>query len=512
MKKDNTFTFNTSISREGYTDKKEAQLCLSNKGAKIIGKSKMAFKEQTVSVTEFLDYAVNGHSFCNLFSFDENKKYLIRNAYRSKRGEWCSTLTYPVYKTGDNKGYFKMNFKSDEYFRGSQTIFVDVDFTHYDSLESYISCLTYKPTCGYYSYSDKKDKRGLISRRFRLVYVFDTELSADRFRDITFYLYDSIVADTKEQMYDTCGCSYSQYMNGGNNTDTYRSDIIYSENEFPVYHIYEPEVEEVSSEVEETGNKRNTKTISFTSELISDMLFNQSYEYVVRKWYAMGLRYIVRTELDFNDNYYVTTTEDYVELPYIVNRVEDGQHRRRKLYKRAALRRLMKEDITPDEMLYNLYIDRYKFFDNTDNVLDIECLIERVKRAYKTDIKDIRDMYTFKNKKFVINSEVTDKRKAVAAARRDITDSLIGEMYDCDMTVKENLSVIQEAGYKLSLSSLYEWCKRYNIEKKKPSTRRSKEVVTGYNPELSIRENMKVMGCKKNQVEKAKREWTISHT
>lgn len=504
MKKDNTFKFRTSISREGYEDKKTAQLCLSTKSAKAIGKVKMAFKEQEVTVDEFIDYAISGHAFCNLFKFDENKKYLFTNAYRDKNGIYHSTYTFPIYKVGLNKGCFKLSFKSDAFFRGSQTVFVDVDFTHYDSLESYISCLTYKPTCAYYSYSDNIDKHGIISRRFRLVYVFDTELNSQEFRSITFQLYDSIVNDTKEQMYDMCGCSYSQYMNGSNIEESYKSEIIYSKDDFSLNYVVEQEEEEVPAESKETAIKEESKAITFDAELLEDLMMNKPYEFVVRKWYAKGLRYFTRSQVEFGDNFYVTTTEDFIKLPYFVNKVEDGHHRRRKLYKRAALRRLMKNDTTPDEILYNLYIDRYRFFDNTDEVLDINCLIERVKRAYKTDVEEIKEMNTFTAPKFVINDTVSDKRNAVAAARKDITDTIIGEMYDCSATVKTNLETLKAAGYSISQTRLYKWCNDYNVKPVKSSTRKKKEIVEGYNPNLSVRENMKVMGCTMYQVLKAR--------
>lgn len=493
MKKDLEFTFRTSISREGYQDKDTAKMCLSSITAKKVNKVKMAFKEQEVTVDEFLDYAVNGHAFCNLFKFDENKKYWINSTKQHP------TFTYPVYKRGVNEGYFKLSFKSDEFFYGSQTVFVDIDFTHFDSLTDYISCLRYTPTCAYYSYSDNADKHGVISRRFRLVYVFDSVLNANEFRNATFTIYDSIIKDTEEPMSDLCGCSYSQYMNGSNSKEIFNSSIIYSKNDFPEYVL----PTEVVYQVEEEKPVEAEKPL-FTEELLNDMEY-APYEYVVRKWFAKGLRYITRTEVDFGDNYYVTTTDDFVQLMYIGNKVSDGEHRRKKLYIRCALRRLMKEDITADELLYNLFIDRYKFIDNSDEVITIEVLMNKVKAALKTDLLKIKEMCSETNKpSFVINSTVSDKRQAVANARKEITNQLIGEMYDVNATVKANQIVMQEAGYKVSLSRLYKFCEDFNIKTVKPSTRHKKAIVEGYNPDLSIRENMKVMGCTMHQVLKAK--------
>lgn len=493
MKKDLEFKFRTSISREGYQDKDTAKMCLSSLTAKKVGKVKMAFKEQTVTVDEFLDYAVKGHAFCNLFEFDENKKYWINSTKAHK------SLTYPIYTRGANKGYFKLSFKSDEFFKGSQTVFVDIDFTHFASISDYISCLTYQPTCAYYSYSDGLDKKGIVSRRFRLVYIFDSILNATEFRDVTFTLYDSIVRDTEEPMYDSCGCSYSQYMNGGNKQEIYNSSIIYSKDDFPAFEL----PVEVNYQVEEE-KPVESKEITFTDELVVDMTY-APYEHVVRKWWAKGLRYFTQTEVDFGDKYYITTTDDFVRLPYSPNKIEDGNHRRKKLFVRACLRRLMKKDVTPDELLYNLFIDTYKFFDNSNGEIDIDCLQRKVINAYKMDIEEIKEMSKdFYKPSFVISSTVEDKRKAVGEARTDITNQLIGEMYDVNATVKANQIVMQEAGYKVSLSRLYKFCEDFNIETVKPSTRQKKAIVEGYNPNLSVRENMKAMNCTMYQVLKAK--------
>lgn len=485
MYRNENFKFKVSISREGYEDKETVKMCLTQARARELGKQKLAFKEQEVTPSEFLDYAVKGYAFCNLFEFDVNKKYWIKSGRR-----W--TKAAPVYKRGLNKGYFKLNFKADEFFKGSQTIFVDVDFTKFDDIKDYINCLRYKPTCVYTSYSDRKEKQGIISRRFRLVYVFDSILNQTQFKYATFFLYETIVDDTKEPMWDLCGCSPSQYMNGSNKEESYISNIIYSFDDVVISHPVEPEIEEVIQ----------PKQITFTEELVKDME-QLPYEFVVRKWFAKGLRYITKTQVEF-DNYYTTTTEDYLSLFYIPTKVADGNHRRKKLYIRAALRRLIK-DFTPDELLYNLFIDRNQFFDNSDNVLTIEVLENKVKAALKTDIEAIKEMAAgYSKPTFVINPEISNKREAVAMARTEITDSKIGLLYDTSLTVKENIDKMQENGYNVSLSRVYKWCEDYSIETVKPATRQKKDIVEGYNPKLSIRENMKVMNCTMYQVQRAK--------
>ena len=491
------FTFKTSISREGYPDKATAKACLSSISAKAIKREKMAFKQQEVTVDEFLNYAVNGYAFCNLFQFDKDKEYWVKSGNR-----W--TKTTPIYKRGLNKGCFKLNFKSDEFFFGSQTVFVDIDYTHFQEISDYINSLTYKPTCAYTSYSDRANKLGIVSRRFRLVYVFDTILDKEQFKNITFYLYNTIVTDTDEPMYDSCGCSYSQYMNGSNSNETYSTNIIYKASDF-IKHTEEIDdmydIDELEEELE--------NNITFSSELLDDMTYSP-YEFVVRKWWAKGLRYFTQTEVEFN-GFYTTTTEDFVRLPYSQEKIQDGHHRRKKLFVRACLRRLMKET-TPDELLYNLYIDRNKFFNNEDGAIDLDCLQRKVVNAYKMDLDEIKEISKdFYKPKFVINPTTEDKRKAVADARTDITNTIISNIYDTSATVKANQETLKEAGYNVSISRLYKFCEEFNITPVKPTTRKKKEIKEGYNPNLSIRENMKVMGCTLYQVMKAKDIFNSTH-
>lgn len=484
------FKFRISISREGYQDKQTAKMCLSSFTSKQIGKEKMAFMERYVSIDEFIDYAIHGHSFCNLFSFNDKLQYWI------KSGKGHYTKTYPVYKRGNNKGYFKLSFKSDEFFAGSQTVFVDIDYTHFNSIEEYINCLTYKPTAAYYSYSDLVEKQGIISRRFRLVYIFDSVLSADQFKNITFVLYDTIVKDTQEEMYDSCGCSYSQYMNGSNSKEYIKTNIIYSASDFTNFDFNTITLPEEEKPAE--------SKFEISKELLNDITY-LPYERVIRKYFDKGFRYITKTDLDFEGRYYTTTTDDYVSLMYMPEKLTDGNQRRKKLYLRASLRRLAKQDITPDELLYNLIIDVYKFFDNSDGAITTEVLVNKVKAAFSTSMEDIKAMNAaYSHPNFVINPEVKDKHAAIAEARKEMTDEKIGYMYDINLSVRANQAAMKEFGYNVSVSRLYKWCSTNNIQPIKSKTRKT-EVKTGYNPLLSIRENMKVMNCTMHQVLKAKK-------
>ena len=223
------FKFNIQVSKYNYKNKLEATAALSNKTAKLNNVGRMCFKREQLTINEFIEKATNGYAFSYLFDYNPNKKYLIQT--NKKYG--YKTFAYPEYKRGINKGYMKINFKRDEFFAGTQTIFVDIDETNYNSITEYVNTLPIKPTCCYTTFSNKLNKAGSTSIRFRMVYIFDRVLNKVEFKSIAQNLKDTIEISTKEPIYDVCWLAQSQYFNGGNDTaDTYNSNVIYNADEW----------------------------------------------------------------------------------------------------------------------------------------------------------------------------------------------------------------------------------------------------------------------------------------
>lgn len=526
MKKIIDYKFRTSVSREGYPDKETARACLSAKGAKAVGRKKMAFKEEEVTVNEFVNYATNGYAFCNLFQFNETDQYKLYKKY-----PWAKA--FPVYRRGPNKGFFKLEIKSDEFFRGAQTVFVDIDDTSFTSLPDYINNLTYTPTIVYPSFSDCLNKKGKTSRRFRLVYVFDKVLDRGEFEAVTQALYEKIEKDTEEPIADNCGARPSQYMNGTYSKETYTTDWVYDVTDFrkkveltaaergemtDFSWLLDDETDEIEGKcgdeddfdktaIEEIKPKKGKKTVKVSDEIYRDSI-DGNYEKFIRKWFAKGMRYVTKTEFKEEEfaGYFYKLTEgtDYCELYYFREKVKDGEERRKKLYRRAALRRLINPDITPNELFYNLVVDCYKFFDNSDGVLTADLLLKKVESAFSLPIDEIRKMNTTSTT-FVINPYMVKEKfqhKARAMARREIMDMKIETLYDESISVSENLKKMEEGGFKVSKTRLYKWIYDYRIQTVKSNT---VEELKGYDPKLSLRDNAKRLGCTIYQVRKTKK-------
>ncbi len=503
MKIIDNFKFRTNVSVETYKDKKEATACLSAAGANAVGKSKMAFKEQSVSVAGFLGLATSGHAFCNLFDFDPNTEY------------WVSTssgqhyLSYPVYRKGENKGAMKLSFKSDQFFKGSQTVFVDIDFTRYTTIDDYVSTLTWKPTCVYMSFSDNKEKHGVVSRRFRLVYVLDEVVGLDDFRKISRTISDRVVLDTGEPMDDDCGTRVSQYMNGvfGNN-ETYQTDCIYSVSDF----IGEGVDNIDSPKLPDDEGEQGPPPIAFNKQMLDDMATLWYDEFM--HYYSKKYKYFYRTERpekeEWIDGLYQLADENYLQLWYYRERQVDGQMRRRKLFKNACLRRLMRPDVDPDTLLFNLYVDFVRFFDNSDKVITLDTLKRKVVNAMKLSQEQLlaycnwEIQYWHRNRpKFICKSGIVTTRGQLSTISKKIRWAEIDKVYDKTKSISENAEAID-----VPISTLYRYCSDKWIDTNpnrgmtKEEQREAKREDKGrkillfkrlYDPDLTLRENMAKM-------------------
>lgn len=483
MKTDKNFKFTLNISNEGYKDKKEATCCLSSKGAQAIGRKKMCFFENTLTVDEFLNKAQSGYSFCALFRFEAGKKYWYTNTKKQH------FLAYPHYtrdsKTATKDG-LKIDFKRDEYFSGSQVIFIDIDYTSYNDINTYIEKLTFKPTCVYMSYSDNKEKHNIVSRRFHLVYVFDKVLTTE-FGVVSKILSTALEIDTKEPLEDKCGENMSQYMNGCfGNKENYSTYTIYSIEDIIEYknnilfnnieHIDDKDTT-INLELEKKDNtlykEENHNTVEesiFDEELLKlfDTYHNgNDYERFLktRKWETLrqNTKYYYRVEKEeWINDIYQQVDENYFKLFWYVNTVKDGSKRRKGLYERMCLRRVINPSISVEELVVNTIIDIIRFYDNEDGVLNsdfirrniescLELTVEEIEESFAGELKYLRK--TSKPKKGIIY-------KNKKSHSRITTFEILDPYYDVNLSVKDNLVNLNDVyGFVVKKSTIYDYLK-----------------------------------------------------
>lgn len=516
MIQDNNFYFEIGLSVNSYNSKEETKLCLSTIGAKSAKMDKLAFyNHTTISVDEFEYYATNGYCFCNLFKYDKDKKYYKENT--NPKYPFKFTYEYPEYKKGNNKGAMKLTFKSDDFFEGSQCVFVDIDRTSFLTMADYIGVLTYKPTFSYCTYSDKI--KG--TRKFRLCYVFDSILDEYQFFQVSKAIHTSIVSDTNEEMDDDCGTRESQYFNGTiNKEETYRSNFIYSYSDF---NISNNNIIDNNNNITSSTNPSNSSTITttiyhgwqnegqfettateideFESEEIVvvskpelDMNFVSDMERLdyeeLTHYYSKQYKFYWRLESkEWIDGKFQYVDENYFRLYFNVERLKDGMCRRKKLYQRMCLRRVINPDATPNEILFNAYMDLHKFIDNTEDIITIQDLVRNVKSCFKFSVDDIVEKFDgmiklAKEHTQPKNGKIYKNKSVIKAANQ----SEISLYYNTSLTPKQNLEVLKQNGVNVSLSSIYRYCKANNIN----TSITDDEILSLLDLNLSVRKN-KVM-------------------
>jgi hypothetical protein len=537
MRIDTNFIFEIGHSLDHYDSKDKAKIALSYKRIKEYNKgienpdeqlSKMAFVRESLSVTRFAEMATSGYTFCNLFSYDPNRQY-------RSTGRW-HTKFWPEYRKYKNKGGMKMQMKSDIYYEGCQCFFVDIDYTEFISVKDYIAALKLKPTVVYMSYSDNVYKidskqknnlkydpqRGVKSRRFRLCYVFNEIIyGKENFKTISSVINKMVEDSTHEVVQDDCGKSMSQYFNGSVNKEVYVTGYVYEMADFNINtHTYYNESPREGQQILDMLNHDIVKSMSNcckrhhepSSWLIIDME-RLSYDEFMH-YYRNKYRYIYRKDDGTWEDGCQIVGEDFFKFYFHKNKLKDGEKRRRKLYERMCLRRLMFPDITADEVLFNAYEDLYRIIDNSKDPISIDCLARNVKSAFKLSIDEIRQRFS-SNIKYLSslkpkNGLIYDVRGAKTVSERntkmrEIRWRKYDRLYDADLSPRENAIRL---GCKER--TMRRFCKDRGIPtSKKVSDEFIRQMI---NLSLSIRGNInyfkeaKKIGLSKDRISRIKKE------
>nr|DAN76839.1 MAG TPA: hypothetical protein [Caudoviricetes sp.] len=510
MEKRQDFKLTTNLSKCGYVSKDDCTAAIMNNRQylKEKGMETMRFKEVVLTVDEFVEKIINGYSFCALYEYEVGKKLYINSNVR------------PYYtEPTERDGYMKRCIKRTDYWKSTQVISVDIDETNHKDIEKYLTHLTYQPTITYTTFSDKLKNNGM--RRFRLVYVFDRQLNKEEFKALSTALHKKVSYDTVEAVKDSCGKRLDQYFCGTHTgAEIYKSYNIYSIEDIEGYN-------EALAELMES-KKDSNDALGYDEEMLKDMK-HKGYKKFMQKYHSK-YKYFYQSEICWGENdVYKLVDENFYYLYFSWNRkFKDGEGRRRKLTAYAKIRRLIKPSVTPSELLFNLYVDRERFFDNSDKQLSITCLKNRVHAAFECSIEEIKTEYDegreyaklvkgdkYRAKKVVFNPEFLKAQIAINKlgvgekvqsiinkAVKEYNYSNIDLYYNSELSVSENLKVMQDNGIKVCRRTLYNYCKDRGI-----CTSNGEQIINLLDVSLSVRknlENVKANGIKSSKDKIAK--------
>lgn len=512
-----TFTLTTSV--DGYSGKKESTECLRTSSAKSWGKKQMAFVETTLTTNEFMSLALSGHSFSGLYDVSYGQVYKDEYGHDIK--------AFYTQKNDYRCGAMKIQFKKNEYFKSSQVVYVDVDETRFASIDDYVSTLTKKPTCVYTTFSDGLEKhagKGDISRRFRLVYVFDMQLKSQQWIAVSKAISEMVKEDTGEEV-DCCGNRITQHMNGSCGTEYYVSYTIYSIFDFPFFQYLPQNNSPQSIQENLVSSTSGSEEFKLDDLMVKDME-TLGYDSFMKK-YSRLYKYFYRTEKEHWDSWagvdYQETDPGYLQLWFYPKKLQDGDGRRQTIANRAFQLRIINPEADINTILFNLYIFREKYIDNSDGVVSIKVLVNRAKLVFeKSDIeRNLQEQkkwisYCQEHRpRFITRTKMYPEvpQSIINQITKKLNQREISKYYDKTKTVKENLEVMKKNGVKVEKTTLYNYLDENGIDYKRKNKKLAKKESKNediekfkklYDPGKSDRENAKLMSASGLSISKDK--------
>ena len=402
---------------------------------------------------------------------------------RYKRRTFTQNSLMVVLKTGycvahcfkTQNEIFTQSEKTNDNFEYTQMIGIDVDDCDTD-METFIKALKRKPTFAYTTFSN-----GIKGNRFRMIYLFNQKIdSIPLYKAVYNWITEGL------NINDNCMRSVSQQMFGTNfAAKWYNSDVWYD-----VPHFDESINTNIKVQFSKCKNQseeikvQNGVSSQISKSFMDDMNCMASMDFISK--YRNCYPYFTETELQYKDGYAVIDSNYYVVRRMWYNQVyetkdgtvtvnevrkyKDGNKRRIRMYNTARILRNIKNDITAEHLAYILYCEREYYYDNSDNILSNERLLsiatEITSMPMERVIMDNNGKNRFKvDKSYWAEKGITPKQ-AVQIVRGQINDRNIGELYDCSLTDKENIKMMNEYGIKVSLITLKRWRKKNGITKK----------------------------------------------
>lgn len=414
---------------------------------------KLCFRRSSISIEDFTKHIKDGYCFCH----------------------WFTTKA----------DIFKIYEKRNDNFDRANVVFIDVDDFNME-MKQFVCGLSKKPTVYYTTPSNLCPSKG-NKYRFRLCYVFREDVLNGETLAST---YKGIIKEIRKDYptypdQDSCGARPSQYMNGNGTSrcEVYSTEYVYSLSDFEVSPT---ELAHNNTSISEHANSKKCVYPITDMDFINDLSTIPPSDLIVK--YRERYRYFDHSELTYNEGYalvpenyqeiyrswyqdVVTSNNGGIRKVSAVKIKRDGENRRKCLFVSALIRRKILPSITFEHLLYNLVAERQWYYDNSDNTLNNQELMRIANNALSMEYEKINIRTKRKSSKFKVDKLYCSERgikpkSMVGIVRRKLKDEEIGNLYDCSLSVKENLALLKAHGIKIGLSRLYEFCDRYHIPRR----------------------------------------------
>lgn len=375
----------------------------------------------------------------------------------------------------------------------SNIVAIDIDNSDCEMYD-YIETLSLQPTVAYTTYSNGVDGKGF---RFRFLYCFFDEIPSSCFS--TLYNKVCVCNNITGEENDRHQSKISQLFigNGSGNCNMIVNDeCVYSVDDFlnEDEKCAKPITKDYNVYTFSNGNCAKNQNISFTDTSFTEawktmtdteILTNYSHYYSTETTYIQDTDGELYTDLRDKEIYTQKrkwTYERYEEndrlIPY-TQRLQYGEHRKKKIYLSLIRRRLIDNSITLENLAYCALYELYHYVNNTnkEHYITRYDLYRIACNACNTDIEKYRD--TMKDKrKYKVNKMEAYKqgitpREVVCKINNEIKkenkknrQKEIAKYFDPRKKDKKNLQILEEHGIKISRRTLTTFKKEYNKNKK----------------------------------------------
>lgn len=383
---------------------------------------------------------------------------------------------------------FGLREKTIANFDLADCVILDIDDTFLSMNDFYLSLKDeHKPSIIYTTYSNVDN----VNNRFRLIYVFDKPIKTnDYYRGIAnaiiYYIQKEIKGfDLKDK---SCLNASQQFAGNGNeNINYYYNDNIFRPTDFGIDENNFSNSVSILEREKKSNIQTDLESQTGNSEFMKDFWstgFKMNEEIFIRK-YAEIYPFLEATPLPETDADipYILLPDNYVkierywykepcakgngEVTYKSHAVKlKSGHRRKLLYDGCLLRKIMLPDITVEHLLYCLVCERRYYVHNQDRVITNKILYQIAKDAWDDTKRSIKPKK--EERKFVVNPNYCNKYGVNKQTARNIAAKMLlsqqlKQLYNNNLSIKENLEALKNQGVKIGKSTLYNWVKSQNL-------------------------------------------------
>lgn len=417
--------------------------------------AQLEYNQVDVTIDNLIDYISDGYCFCNLYDFDDTFKFV-------------------------GKGV-KVN-----HYAGSYSINIDLDHQQQPIEETYNNC-TLKPTFCYTSWSNSNDNYS-----YRFIYCFDSMIEGvEHYKNI----YNELCTINNLE-YDKHAESPYQYMNGtSKDCVVIKSDTIYHVNQFTQYN----KSAKPNHILTHQNNMNGICTFNqFKNDEFKKDYFTLPLTQLISKYRYTFINKECSNIPDVDEDIPMIELDNYYEIHRLFRKsdgmcikLKDGQNRKHKLYINCMVRRLITPTITFDDLLYDMLYEIYYFIDNRNDKITRRQLIDIVNNAMNADIYKFNKVY--KGRKSMVNPKYQQK---YGLSKRQIANEAnanksrlkkqqlyqsIGELYDFNKTVDENLRDFEGYGITVSKRTIQNWKKENGITRQYNKSANDNHILSEQN-------------------------------